>query len=399
MRIAGFWRGGHPRAVTDPVRAPRQPQLSPRQGSDGTRRRPSDERAALMSATRVASRLAGLAIVLAAVALALAVWHAAAPPGPSCQEAAWGAEPAPGQLPGGWAVKGTTFDVNRRTTQFAGPDPGDGTGAPNVLATATCFAEGAADAVSRSAAAARAIGQVVAERPDLSDGGFEATDVSGAMFLEFRRGEIVVDLAASGGATPADIDTVASALDRSLGGDGGRLSSPGAVLPGASSATAGPSASAAASASPAAPELEKLLPAMVGKVELTIDSAVGSTVLQDDQGSRAITAALRAEGKGPDALRLAEAYDASQSSDLNILAVRVDGMAVAKTRQLVLDSWLAASGAGVRQTQATIGGREYTKVDLGDGGPIDYVRASGDVVFVITTSDPALAGEAATLLP
>ncbi len=134
-------------------------------------------------------------------------------------------------------------------------------------------------------------------------------------------------------------------------------------------------------------------------MDLTVDSALGSTVLTNDQGSRAITAALRAEGKGPDALRLAEAYDPTQATDLNMLAVKVDGMAVDKVRQLVLDSWLAASGAGVTQSTVTLGGHEFTKVDLGDEGPLDYVTTKDGVVFVITTSDATLAAQAAAKLP
>jgi hypothetical protein len=385
--------------MSEPRVDPRHPHPSPNQVPAPPRRRPSDERAALAASTRTATQVAVLSLIVAAVALGLAVWQLVAPSGPSCQNTAWSAEPAANELPDQWTVAGTTFDVNRRTTQFTGVDPGDGSGAPNVLGTVTCFPDGAADAVARAAAAAKDVGQVVEDRTDLSDGGFEATDASGAIFLEFRRGDIVVDLAASGGATPTDIETVASAYDKSLGGDGGTIATPN---PAASDGGLGsPSASddTGAAASPAAPELEKLLPTTVGSVTLTVDSALGTDVLQDDQGSRAITAALRAEGKGPEALRLAEAYDANQTSDLNMLAVTVEGMDVKKVEQLVLDSWLAASGAGVTQTQTTLAGKPYTKVDLGDGGPIDYVRTDNGIVFVITTADAKLAEQAAAQLP
>ena len=74
-------------------------------------------------------------------------------------------------------------------------------------------------------------------------------------------------------------------------------------------------------------------------------------------------------------------------------------MDVTKVRQLVLDSWLAASGAGVTQTPVKLGGKDYTKVDLGDSGPLDYVRTANNVVFVITTADGTLADQAAALLP
>jgi hypothetical protein len=47
----------------------------------------------------------------------------------------------------------------------------------------------------------------------------------------------------------------------------------------------------------------------------------------------------------------------------------------------------------------TLGGHEFTKVNLGDEGPLDYVTTKDGVVFVITTSDPALAAQAAATLP
>ena len=389
--------------MTEPTKPSRTPYPNPGQVPASPRRRPSDERAAVAASSRTATRLAIVAIVVSAVALGLGVWRTVttSTSGSPCQNTAWSAQPAANELPDQWSVAGTTFDVNRRTTQFAGQDTGSGTGAPNVLATVTCFPDGAADAVSRAAAAAREIGQTVTDRGDLSDGGYLATDASGASFLEFRRGDILVDLAASGGATTADIETVASAYDKALGGDGGSVSS---QAPGASGdlglASPGASNDAGASASaPAAPELEKLLPTKVGTVDLTVDSQLGTDVLQDDQGSRAITAALRAAGKTPADLRLAQAYDANQTSPLNLLAVQVDGMDITKVRQMVIDSWLAGSGAGVTQTPTTLSGKDWTKIDLGDGGNVDYVRTKDGVVFVITAPDAAQAAEAAAKLP
>jgi hypothetical protein len=138
----------------------------------------------------------------------------------------------------------------------------------------------------------------------------------------------------------------------------------------------------------------------VGTVNLTVDSQLGTDVLQNDQGSRAITAALRAAGKTPADLRLAQAYDPNdQNSSFNLLAVQVDGMDINKVRQMVIDSWLAGSGAGVTQTPTTLAGKDWTKVDLGDGGDVDYVRTKDGVVFVITTPDAAQAAEAAAKLP
>ncbi|HEY4751954.1 MAG TPA: hypothetical protein VIH37_01640, partial [Candidatus Limnocylindrales bacterium] len=149
--------------MTEPTKPSRTPYPNPGQVPASPRRRPSDERAAVAASSRTATRLAIVAIVVSAVALGLGVWRTVttSTSGSPCQNTAWSAQPAANELPDQWSVAGTTFDVNRRTTQFAGQDTGSGTGAPNVLATVTCFPDGAADAVSRAAAAAREIGQTV----------------------------------------------------------------------------------------------------------------------------------------------------------------------------------------------------------------------------------------------
>jgi hypothetical protein len=386
-------------AMTDP-RKPSHPSYpAPDQVPQAPRRRPSDERAALASSTRTATQLAVLAIVIAGIALGITVLRVIAPVAASCQNAVWSAQPAANELPDQWTVKGTTFDTNRRTTQFSGVDAGDGSGAPNVLATVTCFPDGAADAVSRAQAAARETGQVVNARTDLSDGGFEATDASGAIFLEFRRGDIVVDLAASGGATATDIETVASAFDKALGGDGGSIATPEPSQSG-DVGSPGPSASGDTSSGLThdAPELEKLLPTAIGGVPLTIDSALGSTVLTSDAGGRAATAALKAKGKVPDDLRYAEALDQTQTVAVSALAISVKGLSAADTQTMLLD-WFQLSGAGVTHTDVKLSGKAWTRYDLGDEGPANYFRTDGTAVLVITTSDPALAEEAAAAMP
>ena len=189
----------------------------------------------------------------------------------------------------------------------------------------------------------------------------------------------------------------------------GRIfSSGGAVVVGTpDTATPGPSDDAATpgpsdDASPgvaAAPELEAALPTKVGDVVMTVDSATGSMMLGEDQLSRAITAALRAAGRAPDDLGVAQAYDEAAESDLSILAMAVDGMAGGKVQEFVLETWLSATGAGVTRDTVTLAGAEFTRVNYGDDGPMDYVTTKGDVVFVINTADPALAAEAAAALP
>lgn len=345
------------------------------------------------------------AIALALIAVALTVWRGFLAPASACQATAWGAAPTSDKLPTGWTTSATQFDPDRLSLTLVGPLPASQTANRAVIyATVSCFAGDAADAVTRSQAAAAAAGQTVSARSDLGDQGFTALTPSGSSFIQFRRGNVVVALAASGDTSAADVEVVAAAFDRTLGGDGvaaGPSASPASTtLPtGAASAIPTATGSPAPSAAAAAPELEALMPQTAGGVPLTINSAVGSDVLSTDPGSRAIIAALGAEGIAVDDFHAAEAYDASGSIDLSIVAFRAVGMDGPKLQQIVLETWLAANGTGVTTKVITLGGRSVTQVDYGDAGSTPYLAVSGDVVVVIDTKDASLAAEVAASIP
>ncbi|MCJ7709284.1 MAG: hypothetical protein MUQ32_00480, partial [Chloroflexi bacterium] len=228
-----------------------------------------------------------------------------------------------------------------------------------------------------------------------------AADDSGATFLQFRHDRLVVYLAASGDVAATEVDQLASAFDLALGGDGGAVAvgTPGVATPVPSNDAAAPGASEDIPPEVAAPELEAVLPTVVGDTVMTVDSATGSMMLGEDPVSRAITAALRADGRVPDDLGVAQAYDETAESDLTITAIAVDGMSGDKVRPFVMESWLSATGAGITRETVALAGDEFTRVDYGDDGAIDYVTTKGDVVIVINTADPAFAAEAAAALP
>lgn len=375
----------------------------PRPAPGGPGHRATEEQLRLQAAGRTPRRLAVAALVLAVAGLFLAAWAAFAPGAAGCQADAWDTTPAAEDLPAGWSLASSQYDVARKTMSLLGSVPADENASQAVVyATVTCYQDGAADAVTRSADAATAAGQAVTSRDDLGDQGFSAADDSGATFLQFRHDRLVVYLAASGDATAAEVDQMASAFDLALGGDGGAVvvGTAEAATPGPSDdpATPGPSDDASPGAA-AAPELEAALPTKVGDIVLAVDSATGSMMLGEDQLSRAITAALRAAGRVPDDLGVAQAYDETAESDLSMLAVAVDGMTGDKVRTFVMETWLSATGAGITTDTVTLGGTEFTRVDYGDDGPMDYVTTRGDVVFVINTADPALAATAAAALP
>ena len=112
---------------------------------------------------------------------------------------------------------------------------------------------------------------------------------------------------------------------------------------------ASPSDAAEATVSPAAPDLEAAIPATVGDIALGVQSATGADVLGDDPGARAVAAALRAAGHQPADLLVAYASDQTGASDLTITALSVDGMGAKAMRDLALNAWLPGSGAGVTQ--------------------------------------------------
>ena len=356
-----------------------------------------------------------LALLVALIALGLGGWQTAAmlTRAANCQTAAWNVSPAADQMAGGWSIRTSTYDVGRRSISMLGPEPADSSTTQAMgLATVTCFTEGAADSVTRSRAAAKAAGQAVTDRKDLGDQAWTSEDSSGAFFANIRRGSVVAYLAFSGSVTQDEVDQIASAFDLALGGDGGTggtgpadTQDPGASEPPlvedsfpADSFDPGAS-DAVPSESPAAADLERLLPKRVGTVALTIQSALGPDILGEDQGSRAILAALRQGNLTPEALRVAQAYDETGASDITILVVEVKGMPLDLMRQLVLDSWLAASGAGVMSSDVTLGGHQFTRFDYGDEGTSDYVLSGDGHVLVITTADNGLAEQAATALP
>jgi hypothetical protein len=352
---------------------------------------------------RTSRIVAVAAIVIALVALGLTAWRTFAPPsasGGDCQARAWAVTPATDQLPADWTAGASQYDLSRKTMSFLGPIPTDETSSePVVYVTVTCFAQGAADSVTLSQKAATDAGQSVISLDDLGDQAFNAVDDTGAGFTQLRHGDTVVYLAGSADTSSTDLDKLASAFDKALGGDGGTIRQPTiapSVDPGAASADPGESVAAE---SPAAPDLIALLPTQVGDVALTADSATGASILAEDQGSRPILAALRAAGKEATDLRVAQAYDANQVSDLFIQAITVDGMPIDAMKALVMQTWLPAIGAGATQSEVTLAGKPWTRIDLGDGGTMDYVMSEAPNVIVITTADPKLAEQAAAALP
>ncbi len=392
--------------------SPNAPYPTPSGQPQLPRMRPGDERAMLAASGRTTRRIAVAAVIVAVLSLALTTFRAIVPgassatAGSACQQTAWDAMPTAAQMPRDWTVQGATYEINRKSMSLLGPAPADETSAQGqIYVTVTCYPTGAADALTRAAAASKDAGQTVDDRPDLGDQAFTALDgASGGRFLELRHGDVVVDVTPyQGAATQTEVDQIASAFDRALGGDGGTIATPEPAVspdPSADPFSPDPSDQAPASNSPTAPELEKLLPTTVGSITLSVSSLVGSDVFgQSTGGSQAVIAALRADGKSVDALRYAQAVDESTGADLGVFAIRVEGLGIDKLRQFVLATWLTGTGPGVTSTTVTLAGKTFNKIDYGDGLTVNYVTAKGDAVIWFATADPAIAAQAAAALP
>jgi hypothetical protein len=159
-----------------------------------------------------------------------------------------------------------------------------------------------------------------------------------------------------------------------------------------------PSDAPADSVSPASPVLESRIPASINGVTLSIQSAIDATSLSSGPDGRALDAAVVALGKQASDLEVAVADDQTTSIDLTIIGFRVDGIAAAEIRKAVMEAWLAAGTSGVATSTIAVSGTQVTKVSYGDGGPDEYVLTIGDSVFVLETTDAALAQAAAAAL-
>jgi hypothetical protein len=384
---------------------PTQPPVRHEIGHEPPPRNAAAEAAATASVDAHRARLIAIgAIGLAIVAIGLAAWHFVSPSTGSCQSTAWEAAPSSADLPADWSIGSAQYAVDQVTTTLLGPTPQDQTSAQAVVyATVTCYAQDAAKAVTLAEAAATEAGEQVTPRDDLGDQAYGVVSSSGASYVEFRHGDVVADVAASGDTTAAELEAIVAAVDRALGGDGpsAMIATPEPSGDASPIATGEPTDDAASSPSdgPIAPELEAALPASVNGTTLTKQSDVASSLLGDDAGSRAIIAALRAEGISPDDLQIAQAYDDSGDLDLSVVGFRIPGVKTSVLQSIVLDTWLAADGPGVTTSSVKLGDRNFTKIDFGDGGALDYLSAEGDTAILIETSDAALAAQAAAALP
>jgi len=322
----------------------------------------------------------------------------------ACRSAAWAAIPDAHDLPTSWTLGSTDLNANGLTVSVLGPASADGTTQqPVTYASVTCYGDVAARAMQQNRDAARAAGSTVVDRVAGGDAYDVVSKSTGSVTTLFRVGGLIGQVADAGTSDSTDLAKITTAVaiamgDQTAAGNAGPRPS---VAPAASQDVGSPGqgcglASTDPGAGPVAPELEATLPTAVGGATLTTESASADSVFGTDPNGRALAARIRALGANLSDLQLAQACDQSGQLDLSIAAFRLPGKDVAKLRDAIVETWLSAKVAGVKQTEVTLGGKKLIKLDDGDGGPLDYVYTGTDYVTVIDTSDAAIATEAAT---
>ncbi len=365
----------------------------------------------ILRAVVVTAALSVVATLVALGALAIAM---RGPGASGCETAAWKAIPDAAALPSGWSMVSNRVFVDSSTTTLAGPTPSASAQRQAIFTSLGCYDGNASLALRRAHEGALAAGG--------SDVGFATVgDESVVVFspaastttLYFRRGSLVADLTAPTSVDRTTLETIGRAVDAamvrslSVSADASPLALPSSSTPASSAAPPGGSpgtspSAATPSPSPAAqshdaPDLEKLLPHIVGTTPLVSQSVLGTTALGTNAASQALQASLQKLGKTPADLQVAGAYDPAGALDLRLFAYRVAGVDATELAKAVVESQLSNAAAQATSSQVTIADHAITKISYAQGSPA-YVYPLNGVVYMVQTGDTSLAAAALGLL-
>jgi hypothetical protein len=347
-----------------------------------------------------------VAVALASAALFLVLTRPATSSDTSCRAIAWQAVPAADALPAGWTITGSGFYTDGFGASLVGPPQASGQAAqPGMNVRVSCYGADGHQAVTRSHNSDLAAGGTDLPFADIGDETVATQDAASTTTSVYvRRGQLVASLAASQTVDPSDLEQMAQAIDdamvqaESLANVGSEpTQEPSAsdafgALPSDGTASEDPGASIAEIHD--APELEALLPTSIAGTPLSTQSTTGTAAFADDPSSQPLLQSLSQYGKTGDDLEIAEAYDPTDATDIDVNAFRVKGVTATQLRQAVVLAWLGADASGITTSQATVGGKKVSVIDYGDGGSKDYLYEQSEAVIVVTTEDPAIAAEA-----
>ena len=345
----------------------------------------------------VVGLLSGLALVIAGAALFVTLTRPAPAAEGSCRTVAWDALPTSDALPEGWTISGSGFYSDGYGASFSGPAASGTQAAPALNVRVSCYGTDGHLAVIRSRKSDLALGGTDVPFADLGDETLATEDASGTTTSVYiRRGVLVASIAAQA-VSADDLEEAAGAIDDAMvaAEETAAASGPAEAIA-TDEGSVPPDENATDEPEPTEPELhsfpdlEALLPKTVDGTPLSAQSTTATEALSGDPTSEALFQWLTDNGKTSDDLEFAEAYDLTSTVDADFTALRVKGIAAAKLRQELLATWLGATASGITTTNKTIGGKAVLTIDYGNGGALDYVLEQGDVVLILSSSEPAV---------
>lgn len=382
--------------------SPREPVQRPVERVIGSRNRRQQQQSPPRSTNNVLTAVALLA-VLALVVAGAALFVSLTKPGPapspaaqgSCRTVAWDALPTNDMLPEGWTISGSGFYTDGFGASFAGPAASGAQSAPALNLRVSCYGTDGHLAVTSSHASDLALGGTDVPFSDIGDEVLASQDASGTTTSVYiRRGVLVASIAA-GGMSSGDLEETALAIDDAM--IEALAVAAASASPGAQATDEEPLPSdGEESIEPEPTEahaflaLEALLPKIADGNPLSSQSTVGTEAMGGDPSADPLFQWLADNGKKPEDIEYAEAYDPSSTVDVDVIGIRVNGIPAATLRQKLLETWLQATASGITTSNTTIAGKAVVKIDYGDGGSIDYVFERGDAVLILSSADPAL---------
>ncbi len=349
-----------------------------------------------------------LSVLATAVAIgALVVGTRASDPA-SCATVAWKAIPDGAALPSGWSMVSNQVFVDSLSTTVAGPAPSAGQ-RPAVFSSITCYGGDAELALRRAHEGALAAGGSDVSFSTVGDESFVVfSPAASTTTLYLRRGALVADVTAPTSVDRTTLEAIGRTLDTAMvralavGADASPIPQPSPAAPASAAPSAIPSPAPSASASAAAqshvaPDLEALLPHVVGSTSLVTQSVLGDTALGTGAASQSLIASLQKLGKTPADLQIAGAYDPTGASDLHLFAYRVSGVDPTDLGRAVIESQLTNTAAGAASSQVAIGGHTLTRISYTQGSPVYFYLLNG-VVYAIQTADTNLVATVLGLL-
>jgi hypothetical protein len=146
-----------------------------------------------------------------------------------------------------------------------------------------------------------------------------------------------------------------------------------------------------------AAELEALLPDKIGTATLTKLSWSGQDFVNANTGSPELKTWLESLGKSLSDVSAAAAFDVTGGT--SIFAFRVNGVDHTTLFTAFQQAAIKSGETPTPYTNQTVGGKQVAVAPANGTGESNYVYGVADLIFIVSTKDPATAAEALSKLP